>query len=413
MGAPACPSRPRPFAAYLATQWTWFFAFGLQTALFPYVVRKMLGASETAVGLAQTALTAPVLFLIAFGGVVAERSDRRALMTLLHVAALVPPTALAFLILTGGLAYWAIIAYGLGMGVIGAIMMPTRDAALNAAASASPAAFPVQRAVVLASLAQFLGQLGGMVAASAAELVGPAPLIFCQAGAIALGLAAALRMPPLPPPPGARPARVLSQLGEGFAIVWSDPAARALTLAMAAIGVFVIGGGFLVLLPLLVLDGYRGGPSELGLTLAIFWLGAAASTVALARIGHVGRPGLAFVGALGVGSATLAWIATGIPLWGLLALVFVWGAASGVGIAMSRAIIQEVAPPQALGRVLSIYQLGFMGGAPLGALLHGALADAVGPRLAALSPMLGVLATALWLLLATPLRRYEGGRGAL
>ena len=66
--------------------------------------------------------------------------------------------------------------------------------------------------------------------------------------------------------------------------------------------------------------------------------------------------------------------------------MFVWGLAAGISIMMSRTIVQAAAPPHLLARVLSIYQLGFMGGAPLGAALMGVVADAAGPQLVILVP---------------------------
>ena len=56
-----------------------------------------------------------------------------------------------------------------------------------------------------------------------------------------------------------------------------------------------------------------------------------------------------------------------IPHYGFLMIVFSWGLASGISIAMSRSIVQDAAPKEKLARVLSIYQLGFMAGAPIGA----------------------------------------------
>lgn len=405
--APAPSRRSRPFAAYLGTQATWFFAFGLQTALFPYVARRMLEANEAQVGLAQTALTAPPLFLLLFTGVIAERTDRRTLLALLHAFACIPPLTLAVTAGLDGLTYMSLIAYGLSMGAIGSLMMPTRDAALNAAAAASSGQIGIQKAVIYASLAQFLGQIAGMAAASAISLLGAVQLMAIQAVVIALGGVAALMLPPLPAPARAPEAHIFRQLGEGVAIVWRSSLIRPLAISMFMVGLFVVGGGFLVLLPLLVLDEYAGGLAALGSALMLFWIGAAAATVALARIGHVTKPGRAYALALALGSASLAVMVFETPFWMLLALVLFWGAASGVGIAMSRAIIQEVAPPAALARVLSVYQLGFMGGAPLGALSMGFLAQAVGPRPAALVPMTGVLACSLWLWLATPAGRYR------
>jgi len=295
--------RPGPFAAYLTTQASWFFAFGLQTTLFPFVARNLLGGDEAQVGLAQTSLTAPALLLVLLAGVVAERADRRTLLGVLHIAALVPPLALAVFLQSGGLSFWSLIAYGLAMGCIGAIMMPTRDAALNAVAKAS-GKLTVQRAVVLTSLTQFCGQMAGMAAASIAAFSGPSTLMVIQACALALGGVAALGLPPLRPTTTSGGASVMTQLIEGVKISWNSPLIRPMVAVMFAVGVFVIGGSFLVLLPVLVLDSY-GGLSILGVVLMTFWGGAAVATVVLARHGPVRRPGRILALTLALGSASL------------------------------------------------------------------------------------------------------------
>ncbi|MEM8920941.1 MAG: MFS transporter, partial [Pseudomonadota bacterium] len=82
---------------------------------------------------------------------------------------------------------------------------------------------------------------------------------------------------------------------------------------------------------------------------------------------------------------------------------FIWGLASGVSITMSRSIVQSAAPPDKLARVLSIYQLGFMGGAPLGAALMGVVVDQTGPQLVALVPAIGMIALIIFMVVATPI----------
>ncbi|MCG8442924.1 MAG: MFS transporter, partial [Caulobacterales bacterium] len=397
---------------YLGSQATWFFAFGLQTTLFPYVALVVLGVGEARFGAAQTSLLAPALVLLLFGGVIAERLDRRLLLALLHFAAAIPPASLAFAAVHGQLSFAALVAYGVAIGIIGAIMMPTRDAALNAVAGAQ-GDLSVQRAVVFASLVQFLGQMAGMTLAALTPSIGLgepiAVLMAIQAGVIALGGVSALFMPRLTPPRAQAPRPgVFRELAEGVRVVWRSPVIRSMSLVMFAVGVFVVGGGFFVLLPLFVSVTQGGGLKELGFMFVTFWAGAALATVALARFGHVRRPGRMIGAVLIVGAASLAALQVEMPFLMLAGLVAVWGASAGVGIAMSRTIVQDAAPKDALARVLSIYQLGFMGGAPIGAIVTGVIAQASGVRATSLGLMAGLLVSAAWILLATPLGRVEG-----
>lgn len=414
--------RSRPFAAYLGTQASWFFAFGLQSVLVPFAAKRLLNASDAEFGVVQASLMAPIGFLILFGGVLAERTDRRTLLMTLHAVAFIPPTVLAYLAFADLWSIPTLIAYGLAMGTVGALMMPTRDAALNAAAEASHGDISIQRGVVLASLIQFSAQIIGMGAATLAKLVERLPvfggwaelprletavLMVIQGVVLSAGGIAAFFLPPLRPHGARGGASVRQQLVEGLTIVWNSPVIRPMALCMVGVGVFVIGMAFFVLLPLLVLNEFGGGLSELSTALIVFWLGAAMATTALARFTHVSQPGRPLVGALGLGAASLAAFAFEPSFPIVVALVFFWGVSGGVGIAMSRSIVQEAAPPEALARVLSIYQLGFVAGAPIGMVAMGFIVEHLGPKTGAFVAMTGVLALAAWLGLATPIGRMN------
>ena len=68
--------------------------------------------------------------------------------------------------------------------------------------------------------------------------------------------------------------------------------------------------------------------------------------------------------ALSVGFVVLALIALLPPFEVVLALIFVWG--TGAGVTMTgRTIVQMAVPASHRGRVLALFQLGFMGGAPI------------------------------------------------
>ena len=92
------------------------------------------------------------------------------------------------------------------------------------------------------------------------------------------------------------------------------------------------------------------------------------------------------------------------PHWVFLMVVFVWGIAAGISIAMSRSIVQDAAPKEKLARALSIYQLGFMAGMPIGAAIMGFLADLypTEPQRIAFVPALGMGILIIWMARCTP-----------
>jgi MFS family permease len=392
--------------AYLFVQIAWFTAFGLQTVLFPYILKNVLGVSGTMLGMAQMALAAPSVVFILLGGVVAERAEGRTLLVLFHLLAAAPALALGFAMRTEGAEYWMMLAYALAMGTVGAFMMPARDAILNVVVARRRAAgsgITLQQGVAFATLAQFAAQIVGLSIGGFANWLGVWPLLMAQAGVVAAGAIAALfldrgRMAQKRPKGGA----VLADILDGMRCVRRNPVLLSMVLSMFGIGVFVIGA-FLVVLPIINADVYAHESGGLRNIFVTFWAGAFCSSIAISRFRALARPGRILLIAQFIGSAGILFLTVQPPYPAFIALVFVWGLAAGVSIMMSRTIVQAAAPPHLLARVLSIYQLGFMGGAPLGAALMGVVADTAGPQRVILVPSIGMLAMIAWMFFLTPI----------
>jgi hypothetical protein len=73
----------------------------------------------------------------------------------------------------------------------------------------------------------------------------------------------------------------------------------------------------------------------------------------------------------------------------------------------SRTIVQSNADPAYLGRVLAVYSMGFMGGAPLGAYVIGQAIHYLGPARASLIPAAGLAVAAIALAAFSPIWRME------
>ena len=108
--------------------------------------------------------------------------------------------------------------------------------------------------------------------------------------------------------------------------------------------------------------------------------------MALARFGHVRRKGIVYLCALATGALVLLACSIAMPFWLLCGLNFVWGLGGGVAMTLGRGLVQQYAPPDKMARIISIFTLGLMGGAPAGAVFYGVLAHAIGPRSAILVP---------------------------
>jgi MFS family permease len=397
--------------AYLLVQIAWFTAFGLQTVLFPYVLKNQLGVSGTLLGLAQMALAAPSVAFILLGGVVAERAEGRSLLVLFHLMAALPALALAIAAQGAGLEYWMLLTYAISMGTIGAFMMPARDAILNEVVERrrdAGSSITLQQGVAFATLAQFAAQIVGLWIGGFASWRGVWPLLAVQAGIVAAGAIAAIFLDRGRMVQTGRTGigAVFGDIADGMRCVRKNPVLVSMVASMFGVGVFVIGA-FLVILPIINADIYRNESGGLRNIFVTFWAGAFCSSIAMSRFKRLKRPGRILLMAQLIGSVGMFLLVGVVPYPAFITLVFIWGLASGISIMMSRSIVQAAAPPHLLARVLSIYQLGFMGGAPIGAALMGVLADAFGPRLVVLAPATGMVAMIVWLYVFTPIWRIR------
>lgn len=418
--------------AYLSVQSTWFIAFGLQMVLFPYLITNKLGLGGTELGFANLALSGPSVIFLLLGGVVAERMAGKPLLMVLHLMAALPAFVLAFILANESieLQFWHMIAYGVALGTVGAFMMPARDAILNEVVERRGrvgSGVTLQQGVAFATLAQFAAQITGLVLGGYADKMTTMPswlggfgigpiasweLLALQGSVVGFGAVLAYFL--------AKGRKVntgrsgfgaaFGDISEGFKVVASDPKLWAMTILMFAVGLFVIGA-FLVVLPIINRDVYGLSGDGIRDMFVTFWMGAFVSSVILSMTKQIKRQGRLLLTAQLIGSLAILPMMTKIPHWGFLMIVFVWGLSAGVSIAMSRAIVQDAAPKDQLARVLSIYQLGFMAGAPFGAAMMGWLVDAFGPYKIALVPAIGMSTMIFWMVWRTPIWNLKNETG--
>jgi len=166
------------------------------------------------------------------------------------------------------------------------------------------------------------------------------------------------------------------ELREGFVYALGFAPIRSLLLLLALIG--FVGMSYSVLLPVFASIYLQGGPDTFGYLSAASGIGALVAAVHLASRKTV----------LGLGK----WIAVSPALFGLGLLGFsfsrVWWFSclcllfTGFGmmthLAASNTILQTIVEDNKRGRVMSLFTMSFMGTVPIGSLLAGYLADAIG-----------------------------------
>lgn len=378
---------------YLGGQASWFISLGIQFVIFPFLVTQVLHEPAARVGIAQMSLMIPSLLFMLLGGTVADHGDARRILIRVHLFATVPPLVLAAIFLTDNLTYASLIVYALVMGTLGAFAIPARDSALTRVAGGN-----IQQAVTMAMGVQMGSQLVGMLFAALAAITGTPSLLIFQAIVMFAGLWATARLEPLPPTNAAAATNRFAQIVDGIKSAAATPIVATVIALNFAVGLFYVGS-FLVVLPLMLRDVYQSTPAEFTRDFAIinicFWGGTIIANMALFRIGHIGHRGRIMMGSLTSGLVILALFHFHMPFWLLCLLILWWGIGAGTTMTMGRTIVQVAASQNHLARVLAAYQLGFSGGAPLGALMMGLLVGWLGIYDAVLIPstiMVGILA---------------------
>lgn len=374
------------FRWYLGGLAAWFTSFGMQMIVFPWLVAVVLKEPAQRVGIAQMAVMTPAMLFMLLGGTVADRADCRRLLLRYQILAALPPLALAGVIAAGGLGYHVLLVYGFAIGTLTAFVVPARDTLLTRIVKHGR-----ERAIAITSAGQFICQLVGIVAAGFAGRIGALTLLVGQAVILVSGVFAVSRLAPAPPA-AAHPhdESRLAAMRDGLRAVRRSDRLFPVVASMLSVGIFY-GGVFAVILPLMVRDVFGGGSGELALVNTCFWSGTIASTVLQIRLGALGRPGRAVLLALAWGVVVLAGMSMPGPLWVFALICLVWGAGAGVALTQGRTIVQLETPESHRARALAIFQLGFTGGSPIGALGMGYLAAHVGPRAAVIYPAVGML----------------------
>jgi len=369
-------ARRGELASFLLGVGSWFGAFGLHGVLFSSLLVVYLGESEVRVGAAQSAVMLPAVLLILIGGAVADRTDRRRLMLVVHAAGVLTTLGLAWVVYAGALRYEYVIVYALCLGTAQAFGNPARDSLLSEVARGD-----LGHAVASMTLIQWGTQALGALAGSLARNLGVGVALLGQSVLYALGLLAFRRLPPAPPRGQNLPLR-FRDITSGVNEVWHSSVLLPCLLLVCAVGVIFIGP-FMVILPLMVRDVYGGGVAEISLVSTTFPVGTILGSVTLIKRGGLRRKGPAQLYALSVAACILLIIGIGLPFLGTLFCILLWGASASIFMISGRTLFQQYATEENRARVLSTYTLGFMGAAGvLGAPLSGLLAAEFGTLVA-------------------------------
>jgi MFS family permease len=373
----------------------------MQSVAQAWLVYRLTG-SELLLGLVGFTDKVPVFLLGLAGGVVADRLDRHRIVITTQTLAMVQAATLGVLVVAGRAEVWHIFLMSAVLGVVNAFDLPARQSFISAMVDREdlPNALALNSSVFNA--ARVIGPaLAGIVVAAIGE--GPCFLLNAISYMAVIGCLLAMRLERRPRSP--QEVSTARHLARGLRYAGGAPPVRALLTLLGLVS--VCGMPYVVLMPVFAGEILGGGARSLGTLMGASGVGAFLSAVALARRRSVkGLGRVVAAGSIGFGLSLIALALSRSFVLSAVILVVV-GFSMITQAAATNLLLQSLCPDDLRGRVMSLYTIMFVGMAPWGSLLAGALAHGVGtPATVGIGGLLCALAGAIFALQIPRLRRY-------
>ena len=339
-----------------------------------WLVLELTGSAQI-LGLITALQFLPSLLLSLYGGLLADRFDKRTLLMITNFGAGAGSLALGMLVITGAVEVWHVAVLAFTVGVFSALDAPVRTSFNSELVGQKD----IPSAISLNSANFNAGRLIGPAASGFLIVLFGTGLSFVVnsftyvAVVVALVLMKRERLFI-----SAAPSRA-AKMGQAFRYVLDN---REMKLVMIAVFfATTFGLNFQIFMAVMATKVFGKGPAEFGVLGSILAIGSFTGVLISARLEHLRVPKFVMLGGIAFGLllAATAWM----PDYGSFALLlpFVGGVAL-LTLISANSYIQTNCEPSLRGRVMGIYLLIFMGGTPIGAPLIGWFAEVAGIRLA-------------------------------
>jgi MFS family permease len=333
--------------------------------------------SALLLGLVAFASQSPVFFFGPIAGVIADRANRHRVIIAMQALMMVESAVLAYLVFTGKVEYWHVLALSTVFGIVNAFEIPARQAFLLEMVKSRE---DLPNAIALNS-SMFNGArlIGPAIAGFIIAAFGESVAFIINAVSYVAVLLALFAMQVEPRERKQIRGKLFSSLRAGFAYGFRFLPIRVVLNLVAAAALF--GVPFTVLLPVFAVEVLSGDARTLGFLMSATGVGALSGALYLAA-----RPSVRGLSAVIAGSAFLfgaSLVAFGFSrtLWLSLISLAVGGFGMMVLMAASNTFLQTVADDDKRGRIVSMYTMAYIGAAPFGSLMAGAIAQRAGAAL--------------------------------
>ena len=314
----------------------------------------------------------PILSLTLFGGVVADRFERRKLMFVTQALAMILATAIAVLVSGGWINIWEILVIGFGRGVMMAFNQPARQSLISELVPPGD----LQNAIALSSASMNLTRvIGPSIGAAAIAIAGLQGAFWLNAASFIVLLWSLFAMQFPQRAVGLMRKSMLGSLTEGIGYLRRHESLG--TLVLLATVPMVFGMSYIYILPVFARDILHTGADGNAFLVAASGVGGFVAALAIASAHSFRRRGwLMLVGLVVFGGSLILFAESSMFLLSMVALI-----GAGVGqmcyMATNNTLVQEIVDPEYRGRVLSTLSLN-IGFVPLGTALASAMIKIMG-----------------------------------
>jgi MFS family permease len=394
----------RNFQLFFSGQLISLIGTWMQSVAQAWLVYRLTGSSLL-LGAVGFASQFPVFVVAPLGGIVADRKDRQRVVIATQVASMLLAFILAALALSGRVQVWHIFVLAVLLGVVNAFDIPGRQAFLVDMVGKED----LMNAIALNS-SMFNGAriIGPAIAGILVAKIGEGWCFFANAVSYIAVIIGLLMMRVHARTLSTAEGSPLSHMLQGFRWVWRTGPIRSLLLLLGLVS--LVAMPYTVLMPVFADKVLHGGARGLGILMGATGVGALLGALTLASrtgVRGLGRWVAYSCGGFGV---SLILFSFSRDFWLSVALLLPVGFCMMLQMSASNTLIQAMVPDELRGRVMALYSMMFMGMAPFGALLGGAIADRLGAPVTVAVGAVASLGGAVWFGMQLPKVRVEAHR---
>ncbi|OZF56402.1 MFS transporter [Rhodococcus sp. 14-2470-1b] len=374
----------------------------MQRVAQDWLVLTLSGGNGFAVGIVMALQFGPTLLLSVWGGVLADRYDKRKLLMITQVFAAVCGLVLGLLDVGNVVELWHVYVIAFVLGCSSAIDAPVRQSFTIEMVGKET----LSNAIALNSMTFNMARIiGPAISGVLITLVGTGWVFLINAASFTAVFGALIAMRAKDLFAVERAPRAKGQVRAGFSYVWGRPDLRVLLATVFVVSTF--GLNFPLSLAVLARNSFGSGADAYGLLSTTLAVGTLLGATLAARRSTTPRLRL-FLGAI-IAFGFFELLVGLMPNYLLVALLLIPTGALNLTFSTSAMnILQMSVPSDMRGRVMGIYMLCFLGGTPIGSPVLGWLADVLDPR----APLVvgGVVSLLTGVIAAVYLMKHNGLR---